>query len=91
MVNHFTPGGQKMEERLIMVLSLDEFNKYDDNQLSKDVLVRSSFRIGYLAISNPDTSFQFVGTTVKVDEEEKKVRIYVKIKTAAVDPSEYLK
>ena len=80
-----------MEEKLIMLLSLDEYNNYDKEQLGKDILVRSALRVGYLAVTNPDTSFQWLGNEIKVDTDACEVKVYAKIKSFAADPSEYLK
>lgn len=79
-----------MEEKLIMVLSLEKFNEYNLAQFNEEVNVRAAIRLGYLAIQNPDSSFQWIGHVIKVDTDEKLVKVYIKVNTFAADPTEYL-
>lgn len=79
-----------MKKRLIMVLGAEEFSSYKKDQLMNDALIRAALKIGYLAITNPDQSFQWIGNVLVLDNKSKKVYVYAKFEEFKADPKDYL-
>ena len=82
-----------MEERKTLVMSwtkeqMDEFE--DVNKFVESCLNTAALRIGYMAIQNPNQSFQWVGNSLKENEEAGTVSMYIKLLVRDEDATAYI-
>ena len=83
-----------MEERKTLVMSWtkDQMDEFDDvNNFVETCLNTAALRIGYMTIQNPNQSFQWVGNSLKENEEAGTVSLYIKLLIRDEDPTPYIK
>lgn len=68
-----------MEERKSLVLTVPSNADVDWNELVQKALDAAAIRIGYMAIENPDCSYQWVANEWVENEENETVSLYIKL------------
>ena len=72
----------KTEERKVLVVTVPSasLEKAEWNELVQKCLDAAAIRIGYLAISNPNNSYQWVSNSWEENEEAETVSLYMTLK-----------
>jgi len=77
-----------MEERKSLVVTVPSNADVDWNELVQKALDAAAIRIGYMAIENPDCSYQWVANEWVENEENETVSLYIKLIEREVEKHE---
>lgn len=79
-----------MEERksLVVTIPSNAVEGMDWNELVQKALDAAAIRIGYMAIENPDCSYQWVANEWVENEENETVSLYMKLIEREVEKHE---
>jgi len=77
-----------MEERKSLVVTIPSNADVNWNELVQKALDAAAIRIGYMAIENPDCSYQWVANEWVENEENETVSLYIKLIEREVEKHE---